>query len=153
MSETTAVESVQKALTTPEHPLLLFFDGDCSFCTRWVAKVIKADAKHRARFATIQGPTYRRMLQVFPRAGKVESVVLVQRQPDGKEDFFLRSTAIRKLIDGLPGFRFFAFVLHMVPTPLSNLGYIIVAKLREPLFSRWAACRPAVEQNREVFLD
>ena len=114
---------------------------------------MQADSKHRARFATIQGPTYQRMLKVFPRAASVESVVLVQRQPDGKEKFFIRSTAIRKLIDGLRGFRFFSFVLHLVPTPLSDLGYMITAKLREPLFSRWAACRPAVEQNREVFLD
>ena len=143
----------REPFTTPQHPLLLFFDGDCAFCTRWVARVMTADHAHRARFAKRQGQTFQRLAQVYPDGAKAESVVLVQRRADGREDFFVRSTAIRKLIDGLPGFRLFAFVLHVVPTPISDLGYVIFSQLREVLFSRWADCRPPVEQNRELFLD
>jgi predicted DCC family thiol-disulfide oxidoreductase YuxK len=143
----------RQPLTTPEHPLLLFYDGDCSFCARWVARVMEADTTHRARFAKRQGRTFQRVAGIFPEGKKAESVVLVKRRADGREEFFLRSTAIRKLIDGLPGFRLFAFVLHVVPTPISDLGYWIVAKLREPLFGPWADCRPPIEENRGLFLD
>jgi predicted DCC family thiol-disulfide oxidoreductase YuxK len=143
----------REPLTTPAHPLLLFYDGDCAFCARWVTRVMKADTAHRARFAKRQGRTFQRVAQLYPKGAKAESVVLVKRRPDGREDFFVRSTAIRKLIDGLPGFRLFAFVLHVVPTPISDLGYATFSRLRETLFSKWADCRPPIEENRELFLD
>jgi predicted DCC family thiol-disulfide oxidoreductase YuxK len=142
----------EEPLTTPAHPLLLFYDGECSFCARWVARVMKADTAHRARFATRQGRTFQRVARLYPEGQKAESVVLVKRRADGREDFFVRSTAIRKLIDGLPGFRFFAFILHVVPTPISDLGYAILAHLREPLFGKWADCRPPIEKS-DLFLD
>jgi predicted DCC family thiol-disulfide oxidoreductase YuxK len=150
--EPTAAAS-REAFTTEAHPLLLFYDGDCSFCARWVARVMRADTMHRTRIAQRQGRTFQRVGAVFPEGVKAESVVLVKRRPDGHEDFFIRSTAIRKLIDGLPSFRFFALVLHVVPTPLSDLGYIIIAHLRGVLFGRWAGCRPDLMENRELFLD
>ncbi len=139
-------------LTTPDHPCLLFFDGHCSFCARWVERVMAADKTHRTRVGTLQGEAYKRVLALHPWLTKVDSVVLVRRQADGRELVYIRSTAIRKLIDGLPGFRFFAFVLHVVPTPISDIGYWIFSKLREPLFGRWADCRPELEK-RELFVD
>jgi predicted DCC family thiol-disulfide oxidoreductase YuxK len=148
----TPVDAAKEPLTTPDHPLLLFFDGECSFCARWVERVLKADAAHRARISTLQGKTFPRVLALHPWLGKVDSVVLVKRLPNGDEPVFVRSAAIRKLIDGLPGFRFFTFVLNLVPTPISDIGYWIFSKLREPLFGRWHNCRPELEKN-PLFLD
>jgi predicted DCC family thiol-disulfide oxidoreductase YuxK len=122
MSVTSETVAKLTPLTSAEHPLLLFYDGNCSFCARWVARVMTADAAHRMRIAQQQGPTFLEVRRAHPRLAEIESVVLVERQSDGTEELFLRSTAIRKTIDGLPGFRFFAFVLHVVPTPLSDLG-------------------------------
>jgi predicted DCC family thiol-disulfide oxidoreductase YuxK len=151
-TENPAQVVAEEPLTTPEHPLLLFYDGDCSFCARWVESVMRADSAHRIRVGKQQGTTFQRVRERFPKLGKLESVVLVKRRPGYGEEFFTRSTAIRKLIDGLPGFRIFATILHLVPTPLSDLGYWIVAKLREPLFSRWADCRPHLEKSA-LFVD
>jgi predicted DCC family thiol-disulfide oxidoreductase YuxK len=148
----TSVEAAKEPLTTPEQPLLLFFDGDCSFCARWVERVLTADAAHRTRISTLQGKTFSRVRALHPWLGKLDSVVLVQRLPNGEEPVYVRSTAIRKLIDGLPGFRLFAFVLHLVPTPVSDLGYWIFSKLREPLFGRWHNCRPELEKS-PLFID
>ena len=148
----TPVDAAKEPLTTRDHPLLLFFDGDCSFCARWVERVMKADTAHRTRISTLQGKAFQRVLALHPWLGKVDSVVLVKRRPDGGEPVFVRSTAIRKLIDGLTGFRFFAFVLHVVPKPISDLGYWIFSKLREPLFGKWHNCRPELEKS-PLFLD
>jgi predicted DCC family thiol-disulfide oxidoreductase YuxK len=152
VSTETAAGAKLDPLTTPEHPLLLFFDGHCSFCARWVSRVMAADTSHRTRCATLQGTTYQQVLARHPWLAKVDSVVLVTRRADGGEPVFIRSTAIRKLIDGVPGFRIFAFVLHIVPTPISDIGYWIFSKLREPLFGRWADCRPDLRKS-ELFLD
>jgi predicted DCC family thiol-disulfide oxidoreductase YuxK len=155
MSEPTApaIESPGKPLTTPEHPLLLFFDGDCSFCTRWIIRVKEADKSHRIRFAKNEGPTFLRVAKEHPELAKVDSVVLAIRRSDGRNDFFVRSTAIRKLIAGLPGFQIFFWILNLVPTPLSDLGYRIFSKLRTPLFGKWHHDRPPIEQDRELFVD
>jgi predicted DCC family thiol-disulfide oxidoreductase YuxK len=152
MSASTETPVRTEPLTTPDHPHLLFYDGHCSFCARWVARVMAADKTHRTRVGKLQGETYKRVLALHPWLAKVDSVVLVKRAANGQEPVFIRSTAIRKLIDGLPGFRLFAFVLHLVPTPISDIGYWLFSKLREPLFGRWADCRPDLEK-RELFVD
>src|ERR1700722_2095204 len=93
--------------TTGRHPLLLFYDGECSFCNRWVNRVKLADHQHRMRYGAKQGRTFQRLAPAHPELAKVESVVLVKRCADGGEDFLIRAPAIREVIAGLPEFRFF----------------------------------------------
>jgi len=140
-------------LTSERFPLLLFFDGECAFCNRWVARVRDADHRRRIRFGAKQGPTFRQLAQIHPEFAHVESVVLVKRRADGGEDFLVRSPAIREVITGLPGFRFFSLVLRLVPTPVSDLGYRIFSKLRTRLFGKWSHCRVPLEQDRELYVD
>jgi predicted DCC family thiol-disulfide oxidoreductase YuxK len=140
-------------LTSERHPLLLFFDGECSFCNRWVNRVREADHQHRMRFGTKQGRTFQQLAQVHPELANVESVVLVKRHADGTEEFLVRSPAIREVIAGLPEFRLFELVLHIVPTPISNLGYRIFSKLRTLLFGKWHSCRVPLEKDRELYVD
>ena len=145
--------STEEPLVSERFPKLLFYDGDCSFCARWVERVMVADTAHRIRFSKLQGQAFKQVAARHPELDKRDTVVLLQLRPDGREGFYTRSTAIRKTIYGLPAFRFFSFVLHIVPTPVADLGYRIVANLREPLFGFWADQRPKLEENREVFLD
>ena len=141
-------------LTSERHPLLLFYDGECSFCNRWVNRVKEADHQHRMRYGTKQGRTFQQLAQTHPELANVESVVLVKRRADGEgEDFLVRAPAIREVIQGLPAFSLFAFVLRIVPTPLSNLGYRIFSKLRTPLFGKWHHCRVPLEQDKELYVE
>jgi len=141
------------SLTSERHPLVLFFDGECAFCNRWVNRVKEADHAHRMRFGTKQGRTFQQIAQAHPELAKVESVVLVKRRPDGGEDFLVRTPAVREVIAGLPEFRLFELVLRIVPTPISNLGYRIFSKLRTALFGKWHHCRIPLEKDKELYLD
>ena len=143
----------QESLTSERHPLLLFYDGECSFCNRWVNRVKLADHQHRMRYGAKQGRTFQRLAQAHPELAKVESVVLVKRCADGGEDFLIRAPAIREVIAGLPEFRFFERVLRIVPAPISNLGYRIFSKLRTPLFGKWHHCRVPLEQDKELYVE
>ena len=140
-------------LTSERFPLLLFFDGECAFCNRWVARVRDADRARRIRFGAKQGRTFQRVVQARPELAKVESVMLVKRRSDGGEDFLVRSPAIREVIAGLPEFRFFSLVLRIVPTPIADLGYRIFSKLRTLLFAKWSHCRVPLEQDRELYVE
>lgn len=145
--------ATEEPLTSERYPLLLFFDGDCAFCNRWVNRVKEADHAHRIRFGTKQGKTFQRVAAEHPELARVESVVLVARQPDGGEDFLVRSAAIREVIRGLPEFRAFEAVLQIFPTPISNLGYRIFSKLRAPLFGKWSHCRVPLENEKVLFVE
>ena len=150
----TLTESPQATgLTSARHPLVLFFDGECSFCNRWVNRVREADHQHRMRFGAKQGRTFQQLLQTHPELANVESVVLVKRRADGTEQFLVRSPAIREVIAGLPEFRLFETVLRLCPDFISNLGYRIFSKLRTPLFGKWHSCRVPLEKDRDLYVD
>jgi predicted DCC family thiol-disulfide oxidoreductase YuxK len=129
-------------LITERFPMLLFFDGECAFCNRWVAKVKDADHARRIRF-----------LAEHPEVNKVDSVVLLSRRDDGSVEITVRSRAIRKVIAGLPEFWFFRLMLAIFPAFLADIGYRIFSKLRAPLFGKWAHCRRPIEQDKELYLD
>jgi predicted DCC family thiol-disulfide oxidoreductase YuxK len=154
----TSTESVSEApktsgLTTERHPLLLFFDGECAFCNRWVNKVKLADHAHRMRYGVKQGKTFQLLAKEHPELANVESVVLVERRADGGEDYLVRSAAIREVIKGLPKFRLFEIVLRIFPDFISDIGYRIFSKLRTPLFGKWHHCRVPLEQDRELYVE
>jgi predicted DCC family thiol-disulfide oxidoreductase YuxK len=143
----------QDALTSERHPLLLFFDGDCAFCNRWVNRVKIADHPHRMRYGAKQGRTFQQLAQAHPELANVDSVVLVKRRADGGQDFLVRSAAILEVIRGLPEFRLFELLLRIVPAPASNLGYRIFSKLRTPLFGKWHHCRAPLEKDKELYVE
>jgi predicted DCC family thiol-disulfide oxidoreductase YuxK len=150
---TLAESPKQDPLTSERYPLLLFFDGECAFCNRWVNRVKEADHSHRMRYGTKQGKTFQQVVQAHPELANVDSVVLVKRRADGVEDFLVRAPAIREVIKGLPEFRVFELLLRIIPSPITNLGYRIFSKLRTPLFGKWHHCRVPLEQDRELYVE
>ena len=146
-------ESSPVPLTSARYPLLLFYDGECAFCNRWVNRVKEADHAHRMRFGTKQGKTFQRVAQEHPEIEDIDSVVLLSRDANETEEVLVRSAAIRKVIEGLPRFRVFSFVLNVVPVPLSDVGYRIFSKLRTPLFGKWHHCRVPLEEEKELFVE
>jgi predicted DCC family thiol-disulfide oxidoreductase YuxK len=142
-----------EALTSERHPLLLFFDGQCVFCNRWVDRVRASDHAGRMRFGAKQGLTFQQVARGHPEIAHVESVVLLRRRADGREDFLIRSAAVRELLKGLPRLRFFAVLLQICPPFLADLGYRLFAKMRYPLFGRLDHCRIPAPEEKDLFVD
>jgi predicted DCC family thiol-disulfide oxidoreductase YuxK len=142
-----------ETFTSEKFPRLLFFDGECVFCNRWVDRVKEADPARLTRFATKQGATFQRVVGNRPELAGIDSIVLAVHRTDGGDDFLVRSAAVRQLMAGLPRFRFFSLILRVVPTPLSDLGYRMFAMVRLSIFGKLDQCRVPLEDERELFLD
>jgi predicted DCC family thiol-disulfide oxidoreductase YuxK len=143
-----------EALTSVDHPQLVFFDGECGFCNHWINRVKDADHAHRIRYGTKQGKTFQEVVKAHPEVANVNSIVVISRNGLGREDILVRSSAVRIVVEGLPGFRLFAFLLQIIPTPICNLGYHLFSKLRGSLtMGKFSGCRVPTQQQRELFVD
>ncbi len=142
-------------VTTDQHPLALFFDGECVFCNRWVGRLMRADTGRRTRFGTKQGATFQRFAAMHPdpEVAKVASIVLVRRDATGREQPLIRSAAVRETIRGLPRYAFASAVLKVTPRPLADLGYGIFSKFRKRIFGSQNLCDVVKPADRELFLD
>lgn len=150
---TISVLPPRSAWTTPEHPVLLFFDAECHFCSRWVNRVHQADTARRIRLATLQGSAFRQLGEEYPQANGVHAVVALLRDSRGREQFLTRSEAIHAVVRGLPGFRWFELALDLFPIPIADLGYRLVARFRGSPFVKLTIRNTETLANHDLFLD
>jgi len=128
------------------HPVI-FFDGVCGLCNRWVDFVLKRDRAQLFRFSPLQGETALAWLQ-FGSEVSLDSIVLVDSLGEHR-----KTDAVARILRGLGGMWGLAgAALAILPRPLRNLGYDLVAKNRYRVFGRKATCRLPTLEERSRFL-
>lgn len=134
-------------MTSLEHPTL-FFDGVCNLCNSSVDWVIRHDKRHLFRFASLQGPTAADVVPEYANEAGLSTVVLVDSS--GR---YLRSTAALRVMRQLGGFYgFLGSLLLLIPSPLRDWGYKLVAKNRYRWFGEKDTCRLPTPEERALFL-
>lgn len=150
MSKTAAANSSQENQDPPEQPTrpVIFFDGVCGLCDRFVNFIMARDHNRRFLFAPLQGTTAGKLLNL-PDDATFDSVVLWN---DGK--MFQKSPAVVRIFWKLGGiWRVLGALLWVIPRPLRNVGYSLVARWRYRLFGKNEVCRMPKPDERERFLD
>ncbi len=129
-----------------ELPPVIFFDGVCGLCNRFIDFVIARDRAGLFRFATLQGETARERL-----AGAdldLNTMVLWEEQ-----GILRKSTAAARILIRLGGvWGLCGTALRLVPRPLRDIGYSLVARNRYRLFGKKATCRMPTPAERARFL-
>ncbi len=129
-----------------DHPIV-FFDGVCGLCSHAVDFAMARDANATFRFAPLQGETAHAMLPEADTANLNSMAVAI----DGK--IYRRSSAVVRMLWGLgPFWRLCGWLLWLIPLPLRDLGYKVVAKWRYRLFGKHESCRLPTPEERERFL-
>ena len=110
---------------------LLFYDGDCGLCHRWVLFTLRHDpGGTRFRFAPLSGEAW--------KAARITGEVpdsLVLRTADGRVLF--RSAAVLEIGERLGGrWRVMARLAGLLPRWLLDLAYDGVARIRKHIFAR-----------------
>lgn len=126
---------------------VVFFDGVCGLCNRTVDFVLARDREQRFRFSPLQGETARRLLGEADTESLGTLVLLDERGTHR------RSTAVVRILRGLGGvWGVLGALLWLIPRPLRDLGYRLVAKSRYRWFGRKESCRMPTPQERSRFL-
>jgi len=106
---------------------ILFFDGDCAFCSAGVRRVFRFDKRQRLKFAPLQGKlAVEKGLDGF--ADKAEGTMALMRLPDGK--VFLRSDAVVELARALGGWWRLLLPAALIPRCIRDAAYKWVARNR-----------------------
>ena len=127
---------------------ILFFDGVCGLCNRFVDFSLKHDPHGRVLFAPLQGKTAAELLS----KSDLENLDTVMFYENGNRS--RRSTAIVKLLSGVGGFwNVLAWLLWLIPRPLRDFGYRLTAKNRYRFFGQKETCRLPTAEERARFLD
>jgi predicted DCC family thiol-disulfide oxidoreductase YuxK len=105
---------------------VVFFDGDCAFCTRSVRWVARHDAG-RFSFAPLHGETFQQAFDAAAQARLPDSIVV--RTETGA--VLIKGLAVAYILRSSPWpWRPLGWLLATIPTPLVNIGYDLVAGRR-----------------------
>ncbi|WP_244548819.1 thiol-disulfide oxidoreductase DCC family protein [Bradyrhizobium canariense] len=114
---------------------VILYDGVCVFCSRWVRFIAARDVNRRFRFTAVQSAYGTRLAQAFgidPADPDTNAVV------HGGIAYF-KSDAALTVLSQLPGWQW-ARVLRIVPKPLRDAVYSLVARNRYRIFGKYEAC-------------
>ena len=126
---------------------VVYFDGVCGFCNRTVDFLLKRDHEGKLLFAPLQGETARETLSERDRA-TLDSLVVRQHGA-----VYRRSAAVVRVLWELSlPLRIAGWLLWLVPKPLRDLGYRLVAKVRYRIFGKRETCRLPQPGEAERFL-
>jgi predicted DCC family thiol-disulfide oxidoreductase YuxK len=140
--------SVVRRYNLMSKPIILF-DGECNLCSWSVQFIIRRDPKARFRFAALQSPAgWRLLAERGIDARGFDSVVLL----DGAR-WYARSGAALRIARRLSGAWPLLGALLVVPRPLRDWAYDVVARRRYGWFGRADACMVPTPALRERFLD
>jgi predicted DCC family thiol-disulfide oxidoreductase YuxK len=123
--------------TMPEWPddNVILFDGVCVFCSRWIRFVATRDVGKRFRFTPIQSAYGTRLARTFgidPDDPDTNAVIHGGRA-------HLKSDAALTVLSTLPGWGW-SRALFLVPKPLRDAVYGLVARNRYRIFGKYDAC-------------
>ncbi len=130
--------------TPSQHPLpvdagqsrVVLFDGDCTLCNSSVQFVIRHDKEGRFRFAALGSPVAVALLEGHALPDKELDSVVYLRQ--GKA--YSRSSAALYIAKDLGGVWSMLSIFLLVPRPLRDLVYDVIAKYRYRWFGKHDSC-------------
>lgn len=128
---------------------VVYFDGVCNLCNRFVNFLIRRDKKRRLRYAPLQTPRGQAIIARRRYWGATDdSVVFVV---DG--EIYAASTAVLRILTTLGGVYRLAAVFYILPAEFRDFLYEIVAERRYRWFGKRETCRMPTPEEADLFLE
>jgi len=145
-------------LTEPGDRLVVLFDGHCVLCNGTVRWFLRRDRRDRLRFAAFDAADWGDLLArhgicVANVAAGPSTVFVVRGFGGEREEVLVRSDAALAMLRELPQpWPAVAALLWIIPRPVRDLGYWLIAHWRYRIWGRLESCPIPTAEERERFL-
>lgn len=127
---------------------LIMFDGVCNLCNGFVNFIIVRDRENKFQFGSLQSPVVAGILkQHHYSTSDLSTVVLLENNK-----LYYQSTAVLKIARKLGGGWALLYGFIIIPRPIRDFIYNLVAKNRYKLFGRQDACMIPTPELRAKFV-
>ncbi|MFD2044231.1 thiol-disulfide oxidoreductase DCC family protein [Ornithinibacillus salinisoli] len=126
---------------------IILFDGECNFCDQSVQFILKRDSKAHYQFASLQSEAGKRLVNEYDVPNQLDSMILM----DGKK-YYTKSTAALRICGKLDGLWKIFYGLLIIPRPIRDVFYGILAKNRYKWFGKKDSCMLPSPEVRDRFL-
>lgn len=126
---------------------ILLFDGECNFCDHSVQFIIKRDPAAIFTFASLQGDAGQQLLKQFQVPADINSFVLIDNGT-----VYYRSSAALRVCKHLKGIWKVGYLFLIIPRPIRDAFYKIIAKNRYKWFGKKSSCMLPSPDIRKRFL-
>jgi predicted DCC family thiol-disulfide oxidoreductase YuxK len=127
---------------------IILFDGVCNFCNFWVNFIIKRDKNDTYQFAAMQSASGQKLLQNFKlNTSDFDTFVLIVNNKH-----FTKSTAALMISKNLKSIVKLLCPLIILPEPIRDFFYNLIAKNRYKFFGKRDLCRIPTKEESDKFL-
>ncbi|WP_042351809.1 thiol-disulfide oxidoreductase DCC family protein [Bacillus massiliigorillae] len=126
---------------------IILFDGQCNLCNHSVHFILKRDHKQYFRFASLQSEVGQSLLELYQLPMTLNSVVFIN-----KGIAYIESDAPIHICQHLKGLWKLLYVAKIIPTPLRNYCYRVIAKKRYQWWGKSTSCMLPTPDIKKRFL-
>ncbi|WP_198510301.1 thiol-disulfide oxidoreductase DCC family protein [Bacillus solitudinis] len=126
---------------------IILFDGVCNFCDHSVQFIIKRDKKTVYKFASFQSDAGQEILRMFNIPANIDSFILIENNR-----CYYKSSAALKICKNLKSSWKLLYCLLIIPKPIRDYFYGILAKNRYKWFGKKDSCTLPTPEIRKRFL-
>lgn len=128
---------------------VVIFDGICNFCNSSVNFIIARDPECKFSFAPMQSASAKALIKQYGIENPdLDTFLLIK---NGK--LYQRTDAALEIAKDLKGHWKYLRVFLVVPAPLRDIFYRLLAKNRYRLFGKREVCMVPTPEIRQRFLD
>jgi len=131
----------------PQGKSVIFFDGVCGLCNRFVDFIMGIDDDNKFLFTPLQGEFAKRVLPLeYTR--DMKSVVFLKNNGD----LYNQSKAVIEILGEIGGIWSLAKIANILPQGILDKAYDLVAENRYKLFGKKETCRMPTPEERSKFI-
>ena len=149
------MESETPQTTVAKGQTIIFYDGVCGLCNYFVKFVLANSVETKHYFASLQSEFAKQKLAEFNiDAGDLDSIAVLTSYDSDDCKALRKSAAVVFVMKKMKSpYPLLATIVGIIPRPLRDLGYTMVAKVRYKIFGKYETCMLPSSENAESFIE
>lgn len=127
---------------------VILIDGECNFCNKTAAFVIRFDKYDNFRFASQQSEIGKKLLREFDYTDTVVNTIILLKD----KKVYIKSSALIEIARQLVGLPKLFICFNIIPAGIRDFLYDLFSKYRYLLFGRSKQCSNPSVKERQKFL-